>query len=236
MELVKHRILVVEDEHEISEVISLYLQREGYDVQIADNGVFAVEFARKEQPDAIILDIELPGKDGVEVCRDLRQLTHAPILFLTCRGEEADKIKGFEAGGDDYIVKPFSPREMVARVQAQLRRYLLLNNTGVSPQIFSFPGLEIDVQQNTVTVDGVVIPLSSKEVRLLVLLAQGKGKTFSLEELFTEVWKSPSLGDPRTVIVHISNLRRKIERDPSDPFYILTVRGIGYKFNESLYV
>jgi len=224
-------ILVVDDEMEIRDLIYRYLARENYRVVTADCGVAALHMAFKHQPDLIILDILLPDYDGIEVCYQLRTRTSVPVLFLSCKDADEDKILGLGVGGDDYITKPFSPGVLVARVKAHLRRANLPEMDEDSSQVLRFPGLEIDLASYTVRVGDENITLPAKEFEILSLMAKTPNRLFRTEQLYNQVWKEHSIGDTRTVMVHISNLRKKIEKDPANPSYILTVRGIGYKFN-----
>lgn len=230
----REKILIVDDEVEIIELICLYLAREGYQTLTALDGYGAIEMVDKSKPDLIILDIQLPDLDGFEVCLELRKMTKAPILFLSCKSEDLDKILGLGVGGDDYITKPFSPGEMVARVKAHLRRSRMQSEPVTPEHTLTFGELTIDPKSFTVRLSGEVVTLSAKEYQLLLLLAKNPDRVYSLDQLFTQVWESPSIGDPRTVMVHISNVRKKIEPDPAHPTYIVTIRGGGYKFNGSL--
>jgi DNA-binding response OmpR family regulator len=232
----REKILIVDDELEIGELICLYLAKEGYQTLTAYDGYGAIDIVDKQKPDLIILDIQLPDLDGFEVCLELRKRTKAPILFLSCKSDDLDKILGLGVGGDDYITKPFSPGEMVARVKAHLRRSRMLFETVPAEHDLQYGELTIEPKSFTVSLRGEPVPLSAKEYQLLLLLAKNPDRVFSLDQLFTQVWESPSIGDPRTVMVHISNIRKKIENDPARPNYILTVRGGGYKFNGSLSV
>lgn len=226
------KILIVDDEQEIREIIYLYLSREGFEVISTEDGQKACEFCQLVKPDLIILDILLPAIDGIEVCKKLRKITEVPIVFLSCKNEDIDKILGLTVGGDDYITKPFSPRELVARVKAHLRRSSLLPPNEDEKSVLKYPGLEIDLHSHTVLVNNHPVALSAKEFELLAFLAQNPNRVFYTDQIFRLVWKTHNLdGDIRTVMVHISNLRKKIEKDPADPEFILTVRGIGYKFN-----
>jgi DNA-binding response OmpR family regulator len=227
------KVLIVDDELEIVELISLYLVRDGYEVISANNGQQVFDVVLQHKPDLIILDILLPGMDGIEVCRQLRKTHNTPILFISCKSEDIDIILGLSMGGDDYITKPFSPSQLVARVKAHLRRNSLIEQNKEDPQRLLYPGLEIDLISHIVMVGGQPISLSAKEFDLLTLLAKTPNRVYKIEHLFELVWSLDSLGDPRTLIVHISNLRKKIEPNPAEPRYIITVRGVGYKFNGS---
>ncbi len=224
-------ILVVDDEREITELLSLYLTREGYSVHLADNGADAVRLAESLQPNLIVLDIQLGQMDGIEACRRIREHSDVPILFVSCKDDDNDIIHGLSVGGDDYMTKPFSPRQLVARVQAQLRRQALRADAKAANQSLTFDGLTIDTAARTVEIDGRSITLSVKEFDLLSYLAHHPNQAFRLDDLYQVVWGAESIGDTRTLMVHISNLRKKIECDPAKPRYIHTVRGIGYKFD-----
>jgi len=229
------RILVVDDEAEIGDLLNLYLTKEGYEVTTALDGRQAMDIVANNKIDLIILDVLLPGLDGIELCTEIRKVTDVPIVFLSCRGDDIDKVMGLVAGGDDYITKPFSPREIVARVKAHLRRYRMTAAAREEPpSVLKYKGLEIDLEACAVRVMGKEVYLSHKEFEVLSLLAQNPDKVFSADNLFERLWQMQSLGDIRTVMVHISNIRKKIEKNPAAPEYILTVRGAGYKFNGSM--
>ncbi|QMV44498.1 response regulator transcription factor [Cohnella cholangitidis] len=226
-------ILVVDDEREITELITLYLAREGYTVHASDNGVDALSLAESLIPDLIVLDVNLGRMDGVEVCRELRRgvCADVPILFLSCKSEDQDIIRGLSEGGDDYITKPFSPSQLVARIQAHIRRRRTRErNADEQLLTLSFPGLDIDFRSLEVRLEGEIVALSAKEFELLSVLARQPNRVFPLEELYRRVWQSDSMGDTRTLMVHISNLRKKMEADPARPRWIQTVRGFGYRF------
>ena len=225
------KILIIDDEHDILRLLSLYLKDERYQVTTAESGRQALKLARQEKPDLIILDIFLPDMDGIEICQELRNYTNVPILFLSCKSDDIDKIVGLRVGGDDYITKPFSPGELIARVKAHLRRSRLLGAVNKHNQVLKFPGLEIDIAGHEIRSDKSIIPVSAKEFQLLTILAKNPNRVFHQDHLFDLVWGAEDLGDTRTVAVHISNLRKKIEPNPARPRYILTVRGVGYKFN-----
>jgi DNA-binding response OmpR family regulator len=226
-------ILVVDDEREITDLITLYLQREGFTVHISDNGEDALRIAETLIPDLILLDVSLGGMDGIDVCRSLRSgvCADVPILFLSCKSEDRDIIRGLSEGGDDYITKPFSPSQLVARIKAHIRRRRTRErNTEDQAVTLSFPGLEIDFRRLEVRLEGEHVSLSAKEFELLSVLARQPNRVFPLEELYRRVWQSDSIGDTRTLMVHISNLRKKMEIDPSRPRWVQTVRGFGYRF------
>jgi len=229
--LAGEKILIIDDEREICEMVSLCLENERYQPLIAEDGRKGLQSAREEKPDLIILDIYLPDMDGIEVCQELRNFTSVPILFLSCKSEDVDKIVGLRVGGDDYITKPFSPGELTARVKAHLRRNRLLDAISKHNQILRFPGLEIDIGSHEIRKNEAKVPLSAIEFQILTILAKNPNRVFNPDHLYELVWGNEELCDPRTVAVHISNLRKKIESDPTRPTYILTVRGVGYKFN-----
>ncbi|MFC5403734.1 response regulator transcription factor [Cohnella soli] len=226
-------ILVVDDEREITELISLYLEKEGFAVYTSDNGVEALRIADTLIPDLIVLDVSIGKMDGIELCRTLRQgaCADVPIVFLSCKSEDRDIIRGLSEGGDDYITKPFSPSQLVARIQAHLRRRRTRERSAEDAAgSLQFPGLEIDLRRLEVRLDSGVVPLSAKEFELLCVLARQPFRVFPLEELYRRVWQSDSMGDTRTLMVHISNLRKKLEADPARPQWVQTVRGFGYRF------
>ncbi len=224
-------ILVVEDDKKTASLIKLYLEREGFETVIAYDGRQALELAKRYQPIFVILDLMLPLLDGWEVCRRLRQSSDVPILMLTARGEEVDRVSGLTLGADDYVVKPFSPRELVARVKAILRR----GRPEVSGlgSVLSFEDLSLDLVKHKVTLGGRHVLLTPHEFKLLQTLMAAPGKVFAREELLDRLYpRNEATVIDRVVDVHIGKLRQKIEKDLSHPRYILTVRGIGYQFAE----
>jgi two-component system OmpR family response regulator len=227
-------ILIVEDDETLLDVLSYNLSKEGYTIVAATEGVQAIEVARSEKPDLIILDIMLPKLDGFEVCRILRKEMTVPILMLTAKVEEVDKVVGLEIGADDYMTKPFSLRELLARVKAMLRRMEMIQQEASTeeavPSTLKAGDLEIDSASHRVSLGGSVLDLSPKEFELLAFLARHRGRVFSRDSLLEKVWGYDYEGDTRTVDVHIRWLREKIEDDPAKPRRILTVRGVGYKF------
>ncbi|MEK4147891.1 response regulator transcription factor [Robertmurraya sp. FSL W8-0741] len=230
----RDRILIVDDDPDIRNILELYLEKEGFKITSVIEGSEAIDVLDGFSPDLIILDIMMPGLDGYETCQAIREKTDAPILFLSAKEDDFDKILGLRIGGDDYITKPFSPGVLVARIKAHLRRTRISRqkkNISVERNIIEFPGLSIDLDSCLVRSRGTPITLPVKEYQLLSLLSQNVEKVYSVEQLFQLIWGEDSLGDNRTVMVHISNLRKKIEPNPAKPEYILTVRGIGYKFN-----
>jgi DNA-binding response OmpR family regulator len=224
------KILVVEDEKEIADLIRDYLSASNYKVVIANDGEKGLELFESEKPQLAVLDIMLPKKDGFEVCRTIRSKSNIPILMLSAKKEDTDKIIGLGLGADDYITKPFSPRELIARVQSQLRRYTELSTNQEKKEVLAFNGLEIDATAYTVSLDGDIIPFSVKEFEILHYLASNANQALSREKIFDEIWGYNEYGDINTVTVHIRKIREKIEKDPSRPSFIETVWGIGYKF------
>ncbi|KLU64974.1 alkaline phosphatase synthesis transcriptional regulatory protein PhoP [Desulfosporosinus acididurans] len=223
-------ILVVDDEEPIQELLRFNLEKEGYQVRVAKDGPEALGAIEKEQPDLLVLDVMLPGMDGLEVCRRLRLNTkfqQIPIIMLTAKGEEIDKVLGLELGADDYMTKPFSPRELLARIKARLRR---LNIPEDSEAMIVRGELRIDINGFRVLIRGEEVELTPKEFELLRVFAAHPGKVYSRDELLERIWGYEYHGDTRTVDVHVRHLRLKIERDPSNPEYIETLRGIGYRF------
>lgn len=224
------KILIVEDDHNLLATLKYNLLKENYGVVAATDGVQALETARSERPDMIILDLMLPKLSGLEVCRILRKEMTVPILMLTAKTEEVDKIVGLEIGADDYVTKPFSMRELMARIRAMLRRADMAKpEAGGEPVTLKAGDLEIDVGRHQVLLRSSPLDLTSKEYDLLVFLARNKGFVFSREHLLEKVWGYDYAGNTRTVDVHIRWLRQKIEADPAQPRYLKTVRGAGYK-------
>lgn len=228
-----HKVLIVEDEETLREALKYNLEREGYAVITAADGMSALELARAESPDIVILDIMLPKLDGFEVCRILRKDMIVPILMLTAKDEEIDKVLGLEMGADDYMTKPFSIRELKARVKAMLRRAEMHPQSSSPPESMVEAGdLSIDLERRRVTIGETLIDLKPKEFDLLTFLARNRGKVFSRDTLLEHVWGYDWAGDTRTVDVHIRWLREKIEADPARPQRILTIRGVGYKLED----
>jgi DNA-binding response OmpR family regulator len=223
-------ILVVEDEASIAEVVSLYLKRAGYTVQIALDGRQALNLLEKQIPDFVILDLMLPEVDGLALTRWLRDRSDVPIIMLTARREEIDRIAGLEMGADDYVVKPFSPQELVSRVRAVMRRLGREQGEAENDRSLSFNNLSIDPKSRVVTVKEVSIELTAKEFDMLYLLARHPKQVFTREQLLERVWGGAQYIDPGTVTVHVRRLREKIEEDASKPMRLLTVWGVGYKF------
>ncbi|MFN2491216.1 MAG: response regulator [Actinomycetota bacterium] len=227
------RVLVVEDDATVSEVVTRYLEREGFQVESISDGASAVERALTSLPDIVILDIMLPGIDGLEVCRRLRGKAPVPIIMLTALGEESDRVLGLELGADDYICKPFSPRELIARVKSVLRR-ARGPLTPVGPELdapLRAGSLRVDVQARDVRVDDELVMLTQREFELLVFLMLRPRQVFTREDLLERVW-GYTYGDLSTVTVHVRRLREKVELDPALPELIKTVWGVGYKFDQ----
>jgi DNA-binding response OmpR family regulator len=222
-------ILVVEDEPSIAEVVGLYLRRSGYDVIFAEDGLEAQNLIEARSPDLIIMDLMLPVIDGFELTRWLRDQSDTPIIMLTARRDEVDRIAGLEMGADDYILKPFSPQEVVSRVRAVLRRTNPQPDAAVE-QPLDFPSMAIDPKTRLVTIEGEEVTLTAKEFDTLWLLAQHPRQVFTRNHVLERVWGISDFIDPSTVTVHIRRLREKIEPDPSNPQHLLTVWGVGYKF------
>jgi len=220
--------MIVEDDNNLLETLKYNLKKENYEVVTASDGIQALEIARREKPDLLILDIMLPGIDGFEVCRILRREMTVPIIMLTAKVEETDKIFGLEVGADDYVTKPFSVRELLARVRAMLRRQQMMESEPI-PANITLGDLYINTARHIVTRNDNTLELSPKEFDLLVFLAVNKSIVFSREQLLEKVWGYEFAGDTRTVDVHIRWLRQKIEPDPSNPTRLVTVRGAGYK-------
>jgi DNA-binding response OmpR family regulator len=231
------KILVVEDEPSLQETLVYNLSKQGYEVEAVGDGREAVEAARRSAPDLILLDIMLPGMDGFEVCKVLRREMNVPILMLTARDDEIDRVVGLEVGADDYLSKPFSMRELVARVKAQLRRTQVIRDELQKMQIekptaksLAFGNLVIDTNRREVTLNGEVVALKPQEYDLLEFFATHRGQMLSREFILERVWGWEYIGDSRTVDVHVRWLRQKIEADPANPERIVTVRGGGYRF------
>jgi len=223
------RVLVVDDDPTVAEVVARYLEREGHAVETVADGRSAIESAAARLPDIVVLDLMLPGLDGLEVCRRLRGLAPIPVIMLTARGEESDRVLGLELGADDYVTKPFSPRELTARVRSVLRR-----TDGSTPRpadhgVLRAGRLDVDLLARTASVGGEPIALTQREFDLLAFLMRHPRRAFRREELLAEVW-GYTYGDTSTVTVHVRRLREKIEDDPAQPLLVQTVWGVGYRF------
>lgn len=225
------RILIIEDETAIAELERDYLELSGHEVTIADDGVQGKKKALEERYDLVILDLMLPGCDGFEICKAIREAKDIPVLMVSAKKDEVDKIRGLGLGADDYMTKPFSPSELVARVKAHLQRYERLVGSGIREnKIVETRGLRIDKTARRVFVNGEEKPFTTKEFDLLTYLAENPNRVFSKDELFREIWDMDSVGDIATVTVHIKKVREKIETDTSNPQYIETIWGVGYRF------
>jgi len=227
------RILVIEDEENLLEALRYSLQKEGYQLFTAVDGEKGLELAREAKPDLLVLDIMLPKLDGLEVCRLLRREADIPILMLTAKAEEVDRVVGLELGADDYVTKPFSMRELLARVRALLRRSRMASEVAPAPrtpQVLKAGNLEVSLDSHVATLKGAPLELTPREFDLLALLMSNKGRAFTRDLMLERVWGHDYIGDSRTVDVHIRWLREKIEADPGSPERIITIRGVGYRF------
>lgn len=225
------RILVVEDEESFSDPLSYVLQKEGYDVAVAATGPEALAEFDRHGADLVLLDLMLPGLSGIDVCRALRQRSSVPVIMLTAKDSEVDKVVGLEIGADDYVTKPYSGRELLARIKAVLRR--LSEPEELLPATVESGPVRMDVERHTVQVDGEPVSLPLKEFELLEMLLRNAGRVLTRGQLIDRVWGSDYVGDTKTLDVHVKRLRAKIEPDPSAPRHIVTVRGLGYKFEAS---
>jgi len=226
----RHRVLVVEDERGLAESVRYALDVEGFDVLVADSGVAGLESARVNQPDLVLLDLMLPGMSGLDVCRQIRLSSDVPIIMLTAKDAESDKVAGLELGADDYMTKPFSMRELVARIRAQLRRATKSGVLAESNEVLRGGPIELDIDAHQTRLDGDAIDLRPKEFELLESLMRRRNRLAARHTLIDEVWGPSYFGDTKTLDVHIKRLRQKLEPDPSHPRLIVTVRGLGYKF------
>jgi two-component system response regulator RegX3 len=222
------RVLIVEDEESFSDALSFMLKREGYEVEVAGDGLLAVEAFDRRGADLILLDLMLPGLSGTEVCRTIRAKSQVPIIMLTAKDGEIDKVVGLEMGADDYVTKPFSSRELLARVRAVLRRHGEVDE--LVPMTIESGPVRIDADRHVVTVRGQSIALPLKEFDLLEFLVRNAGRVLTRAQLIDRVWGSDYVGDTKTLDVHVKRLRAKVEPDPANPVHLLTVRGLGYKY------
>jgi len=218
------RVLVVDDDAPLAEMLGIVLAQEGFESRTCTRGDAALGAFRDYRPDLVLLDLMLPGKDGIDVCKEIRAESGVPIVMLTAKGDTVDVVVGLESGADDYVVKPFKPKELVARIRARVRR-----REPVGPETLSIKDLDIDVDGHTVTRDGAEIALTPLEFDLLLCLARRPGQVFSRQLLLEEVWGYHHAADTRLVNVHVQRLRSKVEHDPEHPEIVLTVRGVGYK-------
>ena len=217
------RVLVVDDDPALSEMLGIVLRAEGYDALFCDDGSKAQDIFKQSKPDLILLDLMLPGIDGIEVCKRIRAESGVPIVMLTARGDTLDVVKGLESGADDYIIKPFKPKELVARIKARLRK------DDVKAELLTLADLSIDVMGHSVKRDGKEISLTPLEFDLLLALARKPWQVYTREQLLTDVWHYRNPADTRLVNVHVQRLRAKVEHDPENPVIVMTVRGVGYK-------
>lgn len=222
------RILIVEDEESFSDPLSYLLRKEGYDVAVADTGPGGLAEFEAGGADLVLLDLMLPGMSGVDVCRSLRQRSSVPVIMLTAKDSEIDKVVGLELGADDYVTKPYSSRELLARIKAVLRR--LAEPEDLAPATLEAGPVRMDVERHTVSVDGETVSLPLKEFELLEMLLRNAGRVMTRMQLIDRVWGSDYVGDTKTLDVHIKRLRAKVEPEPANPTHIVTVRGLGYKF------
>ena len=222
------KILVVEDEDSFSDALSFLLGKEGFEVNVAEDGVKALQLFEREGADLVLLDLMLPGLSGTEVCRQLRMKSSVPIIMLTAKDTEVDKVVGLELGADDYVTKPYSSRELIARIRAVLRRQQEPEQTS---DLLTLGPVRMDIERHIVTVNNAQVALPLKEFELLEFLMRNSGRVLTRTQLIDRVWGNDYVGDTKTLDVHIKRLRSKIEKDPANPEFILTVRGLGYKFS-----
>ena len=227
-------ILVCDDDKEIVDAIDIYLSQEGYHILKAYDGLQAIEIMKKEEVHLILLDIMMPNLDGIRATRKIRETSSVPIIMLSAKSEDVDKILGLNIGADDYITKPFNPLELIARVKSQLRRYTQLGNLATEEKeaVYVCGGLVVNDDLKTVTVDGEPVKLPPIEYNILVLLIKNQGKVFSIEQIYENIWNEEAIGADNTVAVHIRHIREKIEINPREPRYLKVVWGIGYKIEK----
>ena len=222
-------ILVCDDDKDIVEAIGIYLEQEGYTVIKAYDGVEAINVLRSQPVDLLIIDIMMPKLDGIQAMIRIREKSNVPVILLTAKGEDSDKVLGLTVGADDYITKPFNPIEVSARVKSQLRRYMQLGGGSVRPDVIRVGGIELDDKEKRVTLDGEPVALTPTEYDILKLLMQNPGQVFSPREIYSKIWNDLPLGSENTVAVHIRHLREKLEINPAEPRYLKVVWGQGYK-------
>lgn len=227
-------ILVCDDDKEIVDAIDIYLSQEGYHILKAYDGLQAIEIMKEEEVHLILLDIMMPNLDGIRATRKIRETSSVPIIMLSAKSEDVDKILGLNIGADDYITKPFNPLELIARVKSQLRRYTQLGNLATEEKeaVYVCGGLVVNDDLKTVTVDGEPVKLTPIEYNILVLLIKNQGKVFSIEQIYENIWNEEAIGADNTVAVHIRHIREKIEINPREPRYLKVVWGIGYKIEK----
>ncbi|MCM1257503.1 MAG: response regulator transcription factor [Roseburia sp.] len=227
-----YRILVCDDEKDIVSALKIYLASEGYDVVEACNGKEALQQISEKEIHLVLMDIMMPEMDGITAMVKIREISNVPVILLTAKGEDTDKVLGLTVGADDYVTKPFNPVELQARVKSQLRRYMMLGGGNVKKDILSVGGIEMDDKAKEVTLDGELVQLTRTEYDILKLLLEHKGEVFSPNEIYQKVWKDTAFGTENTVAVHIRHLREKLEYDPAAPRYLKVVWGRGYKMEE----
>lgn len=231
--MAKETILIVDDEKEIRELIDIYLKNEGYNTLQASSGMEALNILQSQQVHLIILDIMMPKLDGIQACIKIREEKNMPIIMLSAKSQDMDKILGLSSGADDYITKPFNPLELIARVKSQIRRFTRLNyNSAVQEDIIEIEDLTIDVATHEVKIEGKEIKLTPREFAILELMARNRGIVFSVESIYEKVWNETFYDSDNTVMVHIRKIREKIEANPREPRYIKTVWGVGYKIEK----
>ena len=230
----KETILIVDDEKEIRDLIEIYLKNEGYNTLKATDGLEALSILKTREVQLIILDVMMPNMDGIRACMKIREERNTPIIMLSAKSEDMDKIMGLTTGADDYITKPFNPLELIARVKSQLRRYIKLNNNSVAfgRAIVEIDDLVINTETHEVAIEGKAVKLTPREFDILELLARNPGKVFSIENIYQSVWQESFIQSDNTVMVHIRKIREKVEKDPRKPRYIKTVWGVGYKIEK----
>lgn len=228
----KETVLIVDDEKEIRELIEIYLKNEGYEVMMATTGLEAIQIVNEKRVDLIILDVMMPVVNGVDACIKIREQHNVPIIMLSAKVEDIDKILGLSVGADDYLTKPFNPLELIARVKAQLRRFNKLNTGGTSPKVLEEGNLKMNLETSKVYKNNIEVNLTPTEFNILKLLWANKGIVFKIETIYERVWEQEYFDNNNTVMVHIRKLREKIEDNPRIPDYIFTVWGVGYKFGE----
>ncbi|MFR2876760.1 MAG: response regulator transcription factor [Mediterraneibacter faecis] len=230
-----YKILVCDDDREIVEAIEIYLSQEGYQILKAYDGIEALEILEKEEVNLLIIDVMMPRLDGIRATLKIREKNSLPIIILSAKSEDTDKILGLNIGADDYVTKPFNPLELVARVKSQLRRFNELSGTAQEPKetIYKVGGLQINDDLKQVTVDGEFVKLTPIEYNILLLLMKNQGKVFSINQIYESIWNEEAIGADNTVAVHIRHIREKIEINPKDPRYLKVVWGVGYKIEKA---
>lgn len=225
-------ILIVDDEKDIRNALKIYLKAEGYDIDEADDGVTAIEKLKAENLDLVLLDVMMPKMDGITALSKIREFSNVPVIMLTAKSEDTDKVLGLNIGADDYVTKPFNPTELIARVRSQLRRYMSLGGNVTDNNVITIGPITLDDNAKKVTVDGDEVSLTPAEYNILALLMKHPGKVFSSNEIFKEIWNEDTVGSRSAIAVHIRHLREKIEINPADPRFLKVVWGQGYKFEK----